>query len=159
MKRVIKWTVLTVGGMLLLSIVIFGPNRLYGLLIGSELCEGTVVTIRPSGTSDSAAPKRYLVQLCTDDQQVQMFPSSDQKWPLISKGERVRVRLFASPPWSADNSRWQDAVLLGVFYTPQQLASLARQRTKPRPVVNAGSEAASLLLLALFVRSIKHAKP
>ena len=161
MKRVIKWTVLTVGGMLLLPIVIFGPNRLYGLLVGSEFCEGTVAAIQPSGTSDSAAPKRYLVELYTDDQQVQMFSSSDHKWPLVAKGERVRMRLFASPPWSTDNSRWRDGMLLGVYRAPQLsdlLEETPKPGIKPRSVVSAGSAAASLILLALFVRSLNTRK-
>ncbi len=162
MKRVIKWTALTIGGMLLLPIVIFGPNRLYGLLVGSELCEGTVVAIQPTGASDSAAPKRHLVELCMDDQQVQMFSSSDQKWSLITKGERVRARLYASPPWSIDNSRWQDGMLLGVYRSRQKSALLAersgRPRTKSEPVVSASSVAASFMLLALFVRSLNTRK-
>ena len=162
MKRVIKWTALIVGGVLLLPIVIFGPNRLYGLLAGSELYAGTVVAIHPAGTSDTAAPKRYLVELSMDDQQVQMFSSSDQKWSLITKGERVRAKLFASPPWSVDNSRWQDGMLLGVYRSRQTSALLAEQsgrpRTKPEPVVNASSAAASFMLMALFVRSLNTRK-
>ena len=159
MKRMIKWTALTVCSMILLPIVIFGPNRLYGLLVGSEVCEGTIVAIQPTGNSDTAAPKSYLVELRMDDQQVQMFSSSDQKWSLVDNGERVRTQLYANPPWSTKNGRWQDGMLMGVYRTPQQSALMAKRsqgsRTKSRPITNNSSVAASFMLLGLFVRSLK----
>jgi hypothetical protein len=164
MKRAIMWTLLVAGGAILLPAVIFGPNRLYGLLVANESCEGTAVSIQPSGSSESSAPKCYLVELKTDDHAVRMFSSSDQKWSLIVRGERVRVRLVPSPPWSLGGDLWQDAALLGVYHKPQTAAlakgsAVTAKRSdtpnKSRPLVSHTSAAASFLLMAMFVRALR----
>lgn len=152
------WTMLVAGGALLLPAIIFGPSRLYGLLAANKLCEGTVTAIQPSGTSDSAFPKLYNIELNTDEQEMQMFSSHDQKWSLVVKGERVRARLVPSPPWSACGSLWQDAALLGIYRNPQEARTPAQRpasQSKSRPLVSSTSAAASFLLMAMFVRSLR----
>ncbi len=154
MRRTIRWTLLIVGGVGLLPILVFGPGGLWGIL-KQQSCEGTVVAIRPSGRSESDVPERYLIELHTDDREVHVFPSGDPRWALMARGDRVGVRLFAAPPWSMDNSRWQDGLLMDKYQSSPVafLTGRPRSETKSGPVVSTSSLAVSLMMLAIFVRS------
>lgn len=117
------------------AVALLGPGRVYGILHWQQL-EGQVVKILPYGKSESAVVELYLVEILVAPNLVYLAPSNDPQWLMVAVGERVRVKLYPSPPWTVGAGPWQNALLVS------KLAEVA----PPPPVVVApgAAEAASV---------------
>lgn len=120
MRKTMVWTLGIVGGAGL--ILLFCIATRWRELFWSETCEGTVAQIQPSEKTEGELPKSYLVELRTDDLELHVFSSTDWRWSLVSRGDRVQARLLPMLPWSKSKGRWQDGVLVSKFLRHPTLA-------------------------------------
>jgi hypothetical protein len=112
-KRLLIATIILV----MIANLLVGPGRLYGI-VRSRQMDGQVVKILPYGKSEGTAVDVYLVEILVDANSVFLTLSSDPQWLMVAPQERVRVRLYPSPPWMVGAGPWQNALLISKLTEP-----------------------------------------
>ncbi len=118
MKGFLKWSLLGLSAAAVLSAVLLGPGRIYGL-VNARQVDGQVVKIQLLEPDEEATVSGYLIRLREISGEELAFAASDGRWMLIENNDWVRVNLYPAPPWSANRGQWQNAGLAAKLVPPE----------------------------------------
>lgn len=110
LKKLIKISLI----LLLLCLIvgyIVGPSRLYGQFFSQELI-ADVKDIRSCMSKQEDRPETFAIELQTDAGEIYVATSTESSWAVVSKGNRVKVKLCPAAPWSESDGSWINAKLL-----------------------------------------------